>query len=137
MARFYYIQIADIYLSSDGTAGGERVKCEVVGWRDLLSPVTGNTRKNADGSNDNQRYAWDAGKDFEIRVSTWIYQAQWDDLKALLLDSQANGTTFQVVGTGDFGNFNVPSEAQLDAPFDAANFRNGRIFQPVFRLSTV
>ena len=137
MARFYEIQIDSIHLTSDGTEAGDPVKCEVTNWRDLLTPVTGNTRPNADGSDDDQRYAWIAGKKFEIRVLTWIYKEQWDALLVLLLDSQATGSTFSVIGTGDFGDFNVTSKAQLDSPFDAASFRNGRIFQPVFRLSTV
>jgi hypothetical protein len=137
MSRFYEIQIDSVYLTDDGTETGDDVKLEVSNWEDLLTTVTGNTRPNADGSPDRQRYAWTAGKQFEVRVTTWIYKAQWDDLKALLLESLENDTSFTVAGTGDTGDFSVTAKAELEKPFSAGRFRNGRIFEPVFRFITV
>ncbi len=136
MDRFYTITIDTISITTDGTGGGDDCKLEVPNWEDLLTPVTGNSRPNADGSDDTQTYAWDAGKQFDVRVLTWLYKEQWDDLLALQIDSLQNNTAWTITGTGDTGDFTVTAKAFIDRPFSAAGFRNGRIIQPVFRFIT-
>lgn len=136
MANCYRIEIDTIRLTSTGLIGGIPCYLEVTNWDDLLTPVTGNTRPNADGSPDLQLYAWDAGKQFDIKVEV-LFKAQWDDLKALQIDSLTNSTEFTITATGDFGDFTVTVRAYPDKPFTAQTFQNGIINGAIFRYITV
>lgn len=134
--RFYQIQVGSIYLTSNGDSDGRKAQLEVTNIEDLLTDITGTVRPNADGSPDFQTYSWIAGKQFDVRVTTWLYQAQWNDLRDLQLARLANKTPFTVIGTGELGNFSVSALPFIDKPFSAEGFRNGKIMKPVFRYIT-
>lgn len=137
MSRLYKVKIGDVHLSSTGTAAGIGCKLEVDGIEDLLVQVTGVAIPSITGAPIFQMMPWTAGKQFSVRVETFIYKAQWEALKILLNDSLAAGTSFPVTGTGDIGNFSVTARAFPNKPFAAAGFTNDRIEQPAFRLITV
>lgn len=141
MARFYKIQVGDdIFLTNTGETDGLNAELEVTNIEDLQTPVGGNVRPNADGTPDFQLYEWAKGKQFDVKVTTWLYKQEWDALVVLLIDSLENLTTFAVIGDdagdGD-GGFSVIARAFPDKPFSRQSFRNGKIFVPNFRFITV
>jgi hypothetical protein len=137
MARFYKVTIGTIHLTSTGAAGGIDCKLSVEGVEDLLTSVAGIAIPSITGSPVFQTIPWTSGKQFDVRIETHLYLAEWNALKELLNDSLENGTSFNVTGTGDIGDFNVTARAFPQKPFAASGFTNGRIERAVFRLITV
>lgn len=136
MARFYRVQIENIYLTKDGTLAGRPCMLAISNVEDLLAPVAGTAVTAADGSAIFQLVPWSAGKQFEIQVET-LTESVWEDLKELLLDSLQNETDLTIVGTGDIGDFSVSARPFPQKPFSAAGFINGRIRNAVLRFITV
>ncbi len=137
MARFYRIQIEDIYLTSTGLVGGIPAKLQVVGADELLQTMTGAAFPAIGGGAVLQLAAFTVGKRLEIQIETHLYTAQWDDLKALINDAMENDTSLAIIGTGDTGDFTVDAKPFPLNPYSSAGFENGRINKPVFRFITV
>lgn len=136
MARFYQIQIASVYLTSDGTAAGDPCKLNVPGVEDLLTTITGAAIPAIGGGSVLQLVPWTAGKQLQIEVET-VMEDVWNDLVDLILDALTNDTSFTIIGTGDIGDFSVSVKPFPIKPFSAPGFRNGRIKNAVFKFITV
>lgn len=137
MSRFYKVKIGDIWLTNSGLESGIACKIDIPDAVDLLTTTAGVAIPSISGAPVFQTIPWTAGKQFDVRIETHLYKAQWDALKALLNDSLENGTSFTVSAAGDIGDFSVTARAFPQKPFSAAAFTNGRIVKPVFRLITV
>lgn len=137
MARFYRITIGNVALTKTGLVSGLPAKLLVSGADALRQTRTGQTTLAADGTPYSQIVAFSAGKTLEIRVETYLLEAVWDSLVALINSALENGADITVVGTGEIGDFSVSAAPLLPKPFEAAAFENGRILKPVFRFVTV
>lgn len=133
MAKFYKIRLNSIYLTSDGTNTGDPVKLSVSG-ADALGGVSGVTIPTVGGAV-NQLFG--TSKPIEIRVLTHISEALWNSLVALINTALENSETINLIGTGDTGDFQRNVQPLLPKPFEAQDFRNGRILTPIFRFITV
>lgn len=136
MARFYEIQIDSIYLTSDGTSAGDKCKLEVSNLEDLLVSVAGVAIPTASGRVVTQTVEWTKGKTFEIRINTLAADV-WDDLKTLINDALDDDSDFEIIGTGDTGNFTVTVKPFPNKPFSATSFINNRIRGATLRFVTV
>lgn len=130
MARFYKIQIGELFLSSDGTANGDLCKLSVSGIAGLRKQIVKTVTPNADGSSTTQVFDNTENKPLEIAVIS-LPKAVGDSL-VNLYNSLA---TFTVTGTdGDTGNFSVVCE-MID--FDFKDFAFGFWKNAVIKLQTV
>ncbi|HEX8287439.1 MAG TPA: hypothetical protein VF556_05560 [Pyrinomonadaceae bacterium] len=134
--RFYTIQIGTVHLTSTGENDGIGCKLEVPNVEDLLTNVAGVAIPSITGAPVFQTIPWTSGKQFDIRIEV-LPKQQWEDLKTLLNNSLAAGASFNVIGTGEIGNFNVTARAFPQKPFSAGSFSPGRIKEIVLRLITV
>lgn len=136
MAKFYTIQLDDVYLTDTGATGGNPCKLALTGADALLSPFSGSTTISADGSPINQIFETGGkGKTLEIRPLI-LMQSVWTDIVSLINTALADSATINIKGTGDIGVFDVNALPLLPRPFEAQEFKNGRIKNAVFRFIT-
>lgn len=134
MAKFYKIQIGDIYLTDTGEADGDPVKLLVPGADALLLSLNGTTVITCGGSV-NQLFK--TSQVLEIRILTYISAALWRRLVSLINTASQNSATINLIGIGDINDFEVAVNPLLPRPFEAQEFKNGRILKPIFRFITV
>ncbi len=136
MAKFYTIQLDDVYLTDTGLESGDPCKLEVTGADALLFPFTGSTIISVDGTPVNQVFAAETrGRVLEIKPLV-IAAELWTDIVALINTALGNSGTINIIGTGDIGNFDVEALPLMPRPFEAKEFKNGRIKNPIFRFIT-
>ncbi len=135
MAKFYEIQIGAIYLTGTGLVSGEKCKLGVTGADALRSNFTGSTIVSIDGTPINQIFETNRGKILEIVVSI-LTQSVFTGVVALINTALSNSGTIRIIGIGDIGNFDVFAVPLLPRPFEAQEFKNGRIKNVIFRFIT-
>lgn len=134
--KFYKVKIGDIWLTDTGLETGDQCKLEISNVEDLMTTVSGVAIPSASGVPIFQMMPWTSGKQFEIRINVVNLQV-YNDLKTLLLASLESLESFEVVATGDTGNFTVNALPFPNKPYSAQRFKNGRIYAVVLRLITV
>lgn len=140
MARFYFVQIEDIYLTDTGLVGGDPCKLQIPGAAEFLFPFSGQTEISADGTPYNTIFEGTKGKQLQIIVET-LPETVWNDLRTLINEKITNSENLTISATGDIGNFTLsvlpqlPSP-QLPSPFSAESFRNGRVKNVRFSFIT-
>ncbi|MBS1797463.1 MAG: hypothetical protein JSS81_26810 [Acidobacteria bacterium] len=136
MSRFYSIQIDSIYLTSDGTAGGDKCRLTIPNVEDLLTTITGAIVPAIGGGAVLQLVPWTGGKQFEVEIET-LMRDEWEDLTALINSKLEADASFTVSGAGDTGDFSVTAKPFPVKPFSAQRFINGRIIGANFKFITV
>lgn len=137
MAEFYSVKIGSVYLTRDGTASGRACLLSVSGASDLLQTVSGNVQFAVDGTPIIQTFETGTkGKILEIKVEV-LLTAVWASIVGLINAALSDGTTINLVGTGDIGNFDVDCFPLMPRPFEANEFINGRIENAIFRFVSV
>lgn len=137
MARFFRVQIETIYLTSDGLVSGIPAKLQIPNADDILTSMTGAAFPTIGGGAVLQLVPWTSGKQFEIQIETYLYEAVWTDLIGLINDAMENDTALTVIATGDTGDFTTEAKPFPVKPFSSAGFENTRIYKPNFKFITV
>jgi hypothetical protein len=135
MARFYQIQIDDIYLTNTGLVGGIACELEVSNIEDLAATVIG-VSVPAIGGKVRQTVPWTAGKDFEIKVNV-MFSTLYEDLEAFLVDANETDTSFTVRIIGDIYDLTLTVKARLQKPISRSGFQNGVTNGVVLGFETV
>ena len=135
MARFYRLQIGDIYLTEDGTSLGTPCKLQIDGADALAQAKTGQITQAADGTPYAQIVEFSSGKILEIQIQTLLTDV-WESLLSLVNTALENSDTINLIGTGDVGDFSVDAMPLVPQPFEAQEFLNGRIKNARFRFIT-
>jgi hypothetical protein len=135
MSRFYHVQIDSIYITSDGTNGGDPCKLSVAGASELLQTVTGAAIPTIGGTVF-QLVPYTKGKRFSVAIDQ-IMKDQWDDLVTLINNTLETDGDFTVSGTGDIGDFSATVKPFPVSPFKAQSFINGRIRGVTLEFITV
>lgn len=138
MAWYYSIKIGPtLYLSEDGTSGSLLCRTKVVGWENMINPVTGNSVRANTGKPIRQTILRPAGDQVEIQVETWMTKAVWDAVLAIINNCNTNAVNTTVAAVGDTGNFTKNVRPALQNPYTAETFDDGKIIKPIFRFETV
>lgn len=136
MAKFYTIQLDDIFLTDTGQESGDPCKLEVDGADALLFPFTGSTIISVDGTPINQVFETETrGRVLEIKPLVLTTEL-WTDIVALINTALGNSGTINIIGTGDIGNFVADAKPLMPRPFEAKEFKNGRVKNTIFRFIT-
>lgn len=135
--KFYKIRIGGVWLTENGAQNALACKLSVAGADALLiyAPVNSATVLAVDGTPINIFVGTSAGRILEIRVLV-LAKDVWNLLVAEINTALENGSTINLTGTGDIGDFDVDCLPLLPKPFEAAEFKNERIKNSIFRFIT-
>lgn len=137
MARFYRLQIGSVYLTSDGTSAGLPCKLKIGGVEALRVNYAGQTAPSADGTP--QTVAFLVGtksRPLSVTVET-LPKTVFDSLVTVINNALQNNSTITLVGTGDYGDFNIACVPTLPTPISSSGeFINGRLKQVVLNFTT-
>ncbi len=137
MARYYSIRIGPtLYLSQDG-GSSSLARARVIGWENMITPVTGNSVRANTGKAIRQTILRPAGDQLEIQIETWLTKTIWQAVLAIIDNCNANDVNTTITAVGDTGNFTKNVKPVLQQPYSAERFLNEKILRPVFRFETV
>lgn len=136
MAKFYTVQLDDLYLTSDGSSSGTPCKLELDGVAFARQTVAGNVDFRADGSPVFQTIALSTGKPLRVSIVT-VVESVLDSLVDNLNDALETETPIAFVAVGDSGDLAVNVLPDPSEPIRFGEFRNGLIKNVVLRFITV
>jgi hypothetical protein len=137
MARFYRVQIGPVYLTDTGLIGGIPCKLKIPGIEALRVTYAGETAPSAGGTPHTVAFSVGTkGRPLSIEIES-LPKAVFDSIVTLINNALANNTTITLIGTGDYGDFNLAAVPRLPSPITGSSeFINGRLKKVSFHFTT-
>jgi hypothetical protein len=137
MARFWHLQIDDLYFTSTGDENGRFCRVNFPGAFNLWNKQ-GNTSDGADGSPFNETPLTEGrGIPIEISIPSVDTDPVFNDLKTLMIARQADNLEVTIIGEGEPGNFEIKGVVHFaPVPFQFGSFVEDQVNDIILRFKT-
>lgn len=124
-------------MTSDGTVSGTPCKLTIDGVEALRNSYAGQTVPSADGTPQTVAFlVGTKGRALAVKID-FLPKAVFDLLVGEINNSIATNTAITLIGTGDFGNFNLGAVPTLPEPITSGGeFSNSMLKNITFNFTT-